>query len=96
MQAYWPLYPMNNLTYIKSIITHSLKLQYHGFRCHFYILVKPVLMKTTFKNINSIRRHHIIRPMYKCGGFFLVTTQYMVPWIHPRKGILIVLAVLLS
>jgi len=27
MQAYWPLYPMNNLTDIKSIITHSLKIQ---------------------------------------------------------------------
>jgi len=31
MQVYWPLYPMNNLMYIKSIITHSLKLQYYGF-----------------------------------------------------------------
>jgi len=28
------LYPMNNLMYIKSITTHSLKLQYYGFRCH--------------------------------------------------------------
>jgi len=27
MQAYWPLYPMNNLMDIKSIITHSLKIQ---------------------------------------------------------------------
>jgi len=31
MQAYWPLYPMNSLMYIKSIVPHSLKLQYYGF-----------------------------------------------------------------
>jgi len=34
MQAYWPLYPMSNLMYIKSIITRNLNLQYYGFRCH--------------------------------------------------------------
>jgi len=28
-----------------------------------YILVKPVLIKTTFKTINSIRIHHIITTM---------------------------------
>jgi len=70
MQAYLPLYPMNSLMYIKSIVTLSLKLHDTVSDAMeiclvivLYILVKPVLIKTTFKTINSIRIHHIITTM---------------------------------
>ena len=49
---------MNNLMYLKSIVTHSLKLQYYGSDATeiyllivLYILIKPVLTKTMFKSI---------------------------------------------